>query len=399
MIVDELEFDLPRARLTLLLEEFSQIDDDREPCKIVYPISEVLLLIVCGTICSCDDFDDIVLWGEQHLDFLRTFSEFHFGIPCARWLRILLNRIDPDLFARCFESWIAALWPGRHDLIAIDGKTARRTHNRAKGIKALHTLSAYASTARLVLAQTSVPEKANEITAIPDLLDQLARANQLEGAIVTIDAMGCQVEIAGKILDLKADYILPVKGNQPTLANDIAAYFKTAPAAELITTSTLEKGHGRIERRTYTASKNIDWIQSDRSYPGQPRFRGVQTIIKVEDQTELADKCTYDTRFYIASIPLDIERIAKAIRGHWDVESLHWSLDVTFHEDLSRYRARSGAKNMAVVRRFAFNLVKQVTRKTGKRPNSKATASLKSKRKIASWNPAFLLEVLNVNPG
>jgi predicted transposase YbfD/YdcC len=314
MVEDDLDFELPRARLGLLLKAFSQIDDDREPHRIVYPIAEVLLLVTCATICSCDDFDDIALWGKHNIAFLRRFSEFHFGVPCARWLRILLNRIDTTLFARCFEAWIAALWPGQHDLIAIDGKTARRSHDRKNGLKALHTLSAYASTAQLVLA----------------------------------------------------------------------------------TFSTLEKDHGRIERRTYIASSEVDWILSDRSYPDQPRFKGIRTIIKVEDRTEYRDKCTFDTRFYIASVPLDIERIAKAIRGHWLVESMHWSLDVTFHEDLSRYRARNGAKNMALVRRFAFNLIKQVSLRTSQ--NAKATASLKSKRKVAGWSTNFLAEILSLNP-
>src|SRR6201993_2813811 len=174
------EEDVPRARVALLLEHFSELSDDREPGRIMYPLAEVLLLVTCGTIASCDDFDDIVGWGEHHLDFLRRFSEFHFGIPCERWLRSLVNRIDPVLFGRCFGGWIAAQWPGRHDLIAIDGKTARRTHDRRKGLKALHTLSAYASNARLTLAQLSVPEKTNEITAIPELLDHLAETKQLE---------------------------------------------------------------------------------------------------------------------------------------------------------------------------------------------------------------------------
>src|SRR3982074_601161 len=171
MFVDQ---EVPRARLGLLLEHFSELSDDREPGRIMYPLEEVLLLVTCATIASCDDFDGIVAWGEHHLDFLRRFSEFHFGIPCERWLRCLVNRIDPRLFGRCFEDWITALWPDRHDLIAIDGKTARRHHDRRKGLKALHTLSAYATNARLTLAQLSVPEKTNEITAIPDLLDQLA---------------------------------------------------------------------------------------------------------------------------------------------------------------------------------------------------------------------------------
>src|ERR1700675_519169 len=192
-ILDE---EVPRARVAVLLKHFSQLGDDREPWRVMYPLDEVMLLVTCATIASCDDFDDMCAWGRHHLDFLRGFSEFHHGIPCERWMRKLVNRVDPILFGRCFASWVAALWPDRHDLIAIDGKTARRTHDRRKGLKALHTLSAHATSARLILAQLSVPEKTNEITAIPDLLDELAEAGQLEGALVTIDAMGCQVEIA-----------------------------------------------------------------------------------------------------------------------------------------------------------------------------------------------------------
>jgi hypothetical protein len=212
-----LEEEFPRDRLALLLSRFSEITDEREPWRVLYPLREVLLLVVCATIAACDDFDVIVAWGEHHLDFLRRFAPFHHGVPCERWLRILVNRIDPILFKRCFESWVAAMWPDRPEFIAIDGKTARRTHDRRKGTKALHTLSAYATTARLVLAQRSVPEKTNEITAIPELLDDLAAAGQLKGALVSIDAMGCQVEIAGKIVAHGADYLLALKGNQPTL--------------------------------------------------------------------------------------------------------------------------------------------------------------------------------------
>lgn len=376
--------DVPRARLALLLEHFSVLADDREPQRIMYPLNEMLLLVTCATICSCDDFDEIVAWGEHHLAFLRRFSEFHFGIPCERWLRIIVNRIDPILFGRCFESWIAALWPDRHDLIAIDGKTSRRTHDKRRGLKALHTISAYATKARLTLAQLSVPEKTNEITAIPDLLDQLAEAEQLEGALVTIDAMGCQVEIADKIVGHGADYLLALKGNQPTLEADVAAYFNHAPTAELVTRTTIEKAHGRIETRTYTASANVSWITSDRSYPGQPRFQNINTILKVHTRCEYADRSSAEARYYICSAPLDIERLADGVRGHWGVESMHWLLDVVFNDDLSRYRTGHGAKNMATIRRFALGLVRA----------NKAKGSVKTKRKAAGWNPDFLLEIL-----
>jgi predicted transposase YbfD/YdcC len=381
-ILDE---ELPRARLGLLLKHFSELGDERAPWRVMYPLAEVLLLVTCATIASCDDFDDIVAWGKHHLAFLRRFSEFHYGIPCERWLRALINRIDPLLFGRCFDGWIAQIWPNRHEFIAIDGKTARRTHDQRKGLKALHTLSAYATNARLTLAQLSVPEKTNEITAIPDLLDQLAEAKQLEGALVTIDAMGCQVEIADKIVAHKADYLLALKGNQPTLEADVEDYFCTAPAGELVSQKPIvEKGHGRIETRTYAVSSKVDWIMSERSYPGQPRFKNIKTIVKVHARVEYADRCSFDTRYYISSAPPDIARIARGVRGHWGVESMHWLLDVEFNDDLSRYRTGHGAKNMAIVRRFALGLVRA----------NKAKGSVKTRRKSASWDPEFLLQIL-----
>jgi len=378
--------DIPRARVALLLKHFSKLSDEREPWRIVYPLAEVLLLLTCATIASCDDFDDIVAWGEDHLDFLRMFAPFHNAIPCERWLRTLVNRVDPLTFGVCFESWIHALWPGRHDFIAIDGKTSRRTHHKRKGLKALHTLSAYATNARLTLAQLSVPEKANEITAIPDLLDHLAEAGRLEGALVTIDAMGCQVEIAAKIVEHKADFLLPLKGNQPTLEAEVGSYFETAPADKLVKKTTVEKGHGRIETRVFTASKEVDWMKGEKSYPGQPRFEGVRTILHVLNRSEYANRCTFDTRLYICSAQLDIERLARGSRGHWGVESMHWLLDVEFKDDLSRYRTGNGAKNMAVVRRFALGLIRA----------NETKRSVKTRRKSASWNNDFLLELLQM---
>jgi len=383
LLVDEA---LPRTRLALLVEHFSRLDDEREPWRVMYPLSEVLLLLTCATIASCDDFDEIAAWGKHHLEVLRRFAPFHFGIPCERWLRTLVNRVDPVMFGRCFEGWIKALWPGRHDLIAIDGKTSRRTHDKGKGLKALHTLSAYATNARLTLAQLSVPEKTNEITAIPELLDHLAETRQLDGALVTIDAMGCQVEIADKIVAHKADFLLALKGNQLTLETEVEDYFRTAPDGEIVRKTTVEKGHGRIETRIFTASKAVDWIKSDISYPGQPRFNHIKTILKVVNQTEFKDHCTQDDRLYISSTTLDIDRLAHGARGHWGVESMHWLLDVTFGDDRSRYRTGSGAKNMAVVRRFALGLVRA----------NKHKGSVKTRRKSAGWDPNFLLTILQI---
>jgi predicted transposase YbfD/YdcC len=384
--MDDLALASPRARLARLLEHFSELDDEREPWRVLYPLREVLLLVTCATIASCDDFDDIAAWGRHHLAFLRRFSAFEHGVPCERWLRALVNRIDPQLFGRCFGAWIAELWPDRHEFIAIDGKTSRRTHDHKKGLKALHTLSAYATNARLTLAQLGVPEKTNEITAIPDLLDELAAAGQLQGALVTIDAMGCQVEIAEAILAHQADYLLALKGNQPTLEADVLDYFRTAPKAELVTKTTVEKGHGRIETRTYTAFSVVDWIASARSYPGRPRFSGIKTLVKIDTQTEKNGVSSGDTRTYISSAPRDIERLATGARGHWGVESMHWLLDVEFKDDLSRYRSGHGAKNMAFLRRFALDLVRA----------NKTKGSVKTRRKCASWNTDLLLDILQI---
>jgi predicted transposase YbfD/YdcC len=198
--------------------------------------------------------------------------------------------------------------------------------------------------------------------------------------------MGCQVEIADKIVAHEADYLLALKGNQPTLETDVEDYFRTAPAAELVTKTTVEKGHGRIETRTYTASSKVDWITSERSYPGQPRFKTIKTLLMLRARAEYADRCSFDTHYYISSAPLDIERIASAARGHWGVESMHWLLDVEFKDDLSRYRAGHGAKNMAVVRRFALNLVRA----------NKTKGSIKTRRKRAGWSPEFLLQILQL---
>src|SRR5215204_713840 len=257
-----------KPRLRLLLDHLAKIKDSRQAWKVAYPLREVLFLVVCGTIASGDDYEDIVDWGKAHLSFLRGFAEFHHGIPCADWLRTVMNRINPELFAACFSSWVAECWPEQRDLVAIDGKTSRRTHNRKTGQKALHLVSAFATTSRLVLGQQAVDEKSNEITAIPALLERL----DLDGALVSIDAMGCNPAIAASILDAKADYLLAVKDNQPTLHADIKSYFETAPIGEIERIETVGKDHGRLEVRSHTVSHVVDWYAAERSYPGAPRF-------------------------------------------------------------------------------------------------------------------------------
>jgi predicted transposase YbfD/YdcC len=198
--------------------------------------------------------------------------------------------------------------------------------------------------------------------------------------------MGCQVEIADKIVSHKADFLLALKGNQSTLEAEVSDYFRTAPKDEIVTKTTIEKGHGRIETRIYTASNVVDWMEPEKHYPGELKFKNIKTIVKVINRTEFKDKCTFDERFYISSATLNIERLAHGVRGHWGVESMHWLLDVEFGDDLSRYRTGNGAKNMSVVRRFALGLVRA----------NKTKGSVKTRRKSASWNADFLLTLLQI---
>jgi predicted transposase YbfD/YdcC len=368
------------SKLGALLEHFGTIEDPREPPKVRYPLREVLFLVVAATIADCEDYDEIALWGKSHLSFLRRFSEFHFGTPCADWLRVVMNRIDPDLFSACFCDWARELRPDAAKLIAIDGKTSRRSHDRKSGRRALHMVSAFATGARLVLAQEAVDAKENECAVIPDILDRL----DLDGALVTIDAIACNPMVADAITGRKGDYVLAVKANQPTLHREIARYFDD-PAAKRQVHSDTDKGHGRIERRRYHVSYEVEWLTGNRRYPDEPRFPGLAAIAMVEAAIEQAGTVTTTRRFYLSSAKLMPERLAEAVRGHWAIEnSLHWVLDVVFNEDQSRLRKGHGAHYMAIVRHFAINTVRL----------AKGKHSIKTTRKLAGWDPDELARIL-----
>jgi predicted transposase YbfD/YdcC len=374
-----------KSRLKALLEHFSVIEDPREPWRVAHPLPEILLLVVCGTIADCNDYETIAAWGEQRLTFLRRFLPYHFGVPGARWLTLLMNRIDPALFSACFIAWVREVWPDRSDLIAIDGKTSRRSHDRRNGTAPLHLVSAFATTGRLVLGQEAVADKTNEITAIPILLERLAEAGSLTGALVTIDAIACNPTIATAVTDAGADYLLAVKANQPTLRGEIEAFFKDAPPASLDRLTDLDKAHGRIEERSVTVAREVDWLSGDKHFPGELRLPGVAAIVKVSSRTELKDRGRFDTRYYIASAALTAKAAANAVRGHWGIENrLHWVLDVIFKDDQSRLRTGHGAKNMAVVRHFAINLVR----------HAKDKKSIKLRRKVAGWADDYLASIL-----
>ena len=377
----EIEDAFQPSRLRSLLDHFAVIKDPREAPKVRYPLREVLFLVVSATIADCEDYDEIALWGQNHLDFLRQFSEFHFGTPCADWLRVVMNRIDPDLFQACFTDWALALRPDAPKLIAIDGKTSRRSHDRSTGRKALHLVSAWATTERLVLAQEAVDQKENECAVIPEVLDRL----DVKGAIITIDVIACNPAIAKAITDRGGNYVLAVKANQPTLFGEIGRYFDD-PDARVARRTDVDKGHGRLETRRYAVSHEVDWLSGDRRYPDEPRFPKLAAIAMVEATVEKAGTITTMRRLFLSSAPLTPELLEKAVRGHWGIENgLHWVLDVIFGEDQSRLRKGHGAHNMAVVRHFAINAVRL----------GKGKRSIKSTRKLAGWDPNVLADLLS----
>jgi predicted transposase YbfD/YdcC len=378
-----------KSRLRALLDHFSVIEDPREPWRVAHPLPEVLLLVVCGTIADCDDYEGIAEWGKAHLAFLRRFLPYHHGVPGARWLTILMNRINPRLFSAAFMAWVRETWPDRLDLVAIDGKTSRRSHDRSADKAPLHLVSAFATTSRLVLGQEAVADKTNETTAIPVLIEQLAVNDGLKGALVSIDAIATNSAIATTIRDAQADYLLAVKANQPTLRSEIETFFADAPPASLESTADVDKGHGRIEQRTVTVAREVDWLDGDRRFPGEFRLPGVATIVRVASRAELKDRCRFETRYYVSSATLSAPRAAAAARGHWAIEnSLHWVLDVTFGDDQSRVRKGHGANNMAVVRHFAINLAR----------TAKDKRSVRLRRKCAGWDPNYLATILGYLP-
>jgi len=378
---DETDETFQRSRLRSLLDHFGVIEDPREPPKVRYPLREILFLVVAATIADCEDYEEIALWGRNHLTFLRRFSDFHFGTPCADWLRVVMNRIGPELFQTCFTDWALALRPDAPKLIAIDGKTSRRSHDRAAGRKALHLVSAWATTERLVLAQEAVDEKENECAAIPEILDRL----DLPGAVVTIDAIACNPAIAKAITERGGDYLLAVKANQPTLFAEIGRYFED-PESRIAEHTDVDKGHGRLETRRYAVSHEVGWLSGDRRYPDEPRFARLASIALVESTVEKAASLTTMRRLYLSSAVLTPQRLEQAVRGHWGIENcLHWVLDVIFREDQSRLRKGHGARNMAVVRHFAINAVRL----------GKGKRSIKSTRKLAGWDPNILANLLS----
>jgi predicted transposase YbfD/YdcC len=360
-----------------LLDHFSALEDPRQSWRVMSPLPEIMLLVLCATLSGMEDFVEIKPWGEQRIGFLRRFLSHDRGIPSHDTLNDVMNALDPALFKACFTDWVAGLREAEPDIIAIDGKTSRRSHARSKGREPLHLVSAGACRQRLVLGQEAVGDKSNEIVAIPLLLERLA----LTGALVTIDAIGTQTKIAEIIVRRGGDYLLALKANRPVLFGDVEAFFADPRASPLDTLETADAGHGRVEVRRHAVRHDADWLFSDRRDAGEPSFPRLAMIAMVETKVERNGGTGRDKRYYLSSADLDAKTFARAVRAHWGIENrLHWVLDVVFHDDLARLRSGHGPENMAVVKHMAMNLLR----------NPKDRHSLKVRRKLANLNRQYL---------
>ncbi len=362
------------------LEAFSALPDPRQSKKVLYPLDEVLLLTLCAVLCGADGWVSVALFGEQKLKFLRRFLPFENGTPSHDQLGLIFGALDAQAFQTCFIAWTQASSGAIAGVVAIDGKTVRRSFDRAGNKGAIHLVSAWSSRQKLVLGARAVDEKSNEITAIPELLDLLA----IKGAIVTIDAMGCQKKIAEKIIAKSADYVFGLKGNQATLRTDVedlfteqmACNFKDVAVSRAIGT---DAGHGRIETRQVFAVGDIAWLRQNHEWAG------LRSIIMVVSSRETQKGTERERRFYISSLPADAEKLGSAIRQHWGVENaLHWVLDVNFRDDDCRIRKKNAPANFSSVKRATLNALRKAPGKD----------SLKSKRLIAAWDENYLAKIL-----
>lgn len=367
-----------------LLFHFSLIEDPRIDRGKFHRLEDILIIAVCAMLCGAEHFVDFEDFGHAKEDFLRTFLQLPHGIPSHDTFRRVFALLDPQQFADCFRRWTEGLRQAvGAEVVAFDGKTLRRSHDRAHGKESIHMVSAWARENGLVLGQIKVEDKSNEITAIPELL----RALKLAGCIVTIDAMGCQTKIASEIVAAQADYVLALKGNQSTLHEEVKGFLEDAQAGGFPEIAhdfleTNERGHGRVETRRYWITEDIDWLTP------HAQWEKLRTVGMVESIREIHGQVTVERRFYICSIGPEAREFARAVRGHWAIEnSLHWCLDVSFAEDQCRVRTGYAAENLALLRHIALNILKgETTKKRG----------IKGKQKVAGWNHSYLLTLLAI---
>ena len=361
-----------------LLEHLEQLPDPRTGWTLTHDFIDIVVIAILAVLSGADSWNDIEAYGEAKEEWLKGFLRLPHGIPSHDTFNKVIRCIDPEQFTKCFQEWLtAAILLTGADVIPIDGKVHPGSSDRGKKLKALHTVSAWSSSHGIVLAQVAVDKKSNEITAIPKLLATM----DVKGAIITIDAMGCQKDIANQIVEQDANYVLALKGNQKNLLKAVEQAFdevlsdEQKPSEESF--ETVAKGHHRIETRKYSvlpaALIPLAW-------------ESTQTVVKVENTREDQGKISFSTKYYISSLPPIAEEVSKAVRSHWSIENqLHWYLDVTFREDDSRIRKDNGAENFGTLRRLALGLLKR---------EQSLKKSIRLKRFTAAMDNEYLMKVL-----
>jgi predicted transposase YbfD/YdcC len=379
---------MPTHRRLSLIEHLQQLPDPRVTARCEHDLVDVLVVALCCLLCGGEGFNDMEDFGHAKHDWFKTFLRLRSGIPTHDTFNRVFAALQPQAFLEMFMAWTQTLRAVvAEEIVALDGKALRRALDRGDSPRVI--VSAWASNNSLVLGQVAVPDKTNEITAVPQLL----RALELSGCIVTLDAMGCQKEIAQEIKEADAEYVLALKGNQGQCYQEIRSYLDDAVARHhekaptkknavpLAYKETVEKDHGRLETRRYWQGGELDW------FAGRGEWEGLRSVGLVESRRQVGDGApTTERRYYLSSLSVDVEKFARAVRGHWAIEnSLHWVLDVQCGEDRSRVRAGHAAANLATLRRLALNLLKQDrTKKRG----------IKGKQLNASWDHAYLLRLL-----